>query len=309
MSALSRPEFHSEEAAFAHLEKLIWNGEPVCPHCGCTGRITTVKANPAKRIRLGLWRCGDCKKQFTVKVGTVFEHLRLPLHKALQAVYLMTSSKKGVSAHQLHRTLEITYKSAWFLAHRIREAMRSNDPGFFGEGGGIVEVDETYIGREPGTEKKHGYQHKRKVLALVDRSTGRSRAMVVDKVTAADIAPQLFHNLSREAKLVTDESPVYLPFSRAFASHESVQHRADEYVRGHVHTNTIEGYSSIFKRGMKGIYQHCAKKHLHRYLAEYDFRYTFCQANGFNDGERTVEALRGIVGRRLTYRRFSVSAA
>ena len=308
MSVLSRPEFHDEERAYAHLEKIIWNGESVCPHCGCAGRITKVKANPAKRIRVGLWRCGDCKRQFTVKIGTVFEHLRLPLHKALQAVYLMTASKKGVSAHQLHRTLEITYKSAWFLAHRIREAMRSNDPGFFGEGGGIVEVDETYIGREPGTEKKHGYQHKMKVLALVDRSTGRSRAMVVDKVTAADIAPQLFHNLSREAKLVTDESAVYLPFSRAFASHESVSHRAGEYVRGHVHTNTIEGYFSIFKRGMKGIYQHCAKKHLHRYLAEYDFRYTFREANGFNDGERTVEALRGVVGRRLTYRRAGAEA-
>jgi hypothetical protein len=260
-----------------------------------------VKANPAKRIRLGLWRCGDCKRQFTVKVGTVFEHLRLPLHKALQATYLMTSSKKGVSAHQLHRTLEITYKSAWFLAHRIREAMRSNDPGFFGEGGGIVEVDETFIGREPGIEKKHGYQHKMKVLALVDRSTGRSRAVVIDHLNAASIAPQLFHNLSREARMFTDESMIYRPFSRAFADHKQVQHNAGEYVRGEVHTNTIEGYFSIFKRGMKGIYQHCAKKHLHRYLAEYDFRYSFREGNGFNDGERSHQALRGIVGRRLTY--------
>lgn len=301
MSVLSRPEFHDEEKAYAHLEALIWADGRMCPHCGGLDRITKVKANPAKRIRVGLWRCGDCKRQFTVKIGTAFEHLRLPLHKALQAVYLMTASKKGVSAHQLHRTLEITYKSAWFLAHRIREAMRSNDPGYFGEGGGIVEVDETYIGREPGTEKKHGYQHKMKVLALVDRETGRSRAIVMDKISAADLAPQLFHNLSREAKLVTDESAVYLPFSKAFASHESVSHRADEYVRGHVHTNTIEGYFSIFKRGMKGIYQHCSKKHLHRYLSEYDFRYTFRAANGFNDGERTHEALRGIVGRRLTY--------
>jgi transposase-like protein len=162
MSVLSRPEFHNEEKAFAHVEALIWADGRVCLHCGGLDRITKVKANPAKRIRLGLWRCGDCKKQFTVKVGTVFEHLRLPLHKALQAVYLMTSSKKGVSSHQLHRTLEITYKSAWFLAHRTREAMRSNDPGFFGEGGGAVEVDETYIGREPGIEKpKGGYSRDR----------------------------------------------------------------------------------------------------------------------------------------------------
>lgn len=147
MSVLSRPHFHDEAKGFEHLERVIWNGEPVCPHCGCAGRITKVKANVEKRIRLGLWRCGDCKKQFTVKIGTVFEHLRIPLNKALQAVYLMTSSKKGVSAHQLHRTLEITYKSAWFLAHRVREAMRSGDLTPFGSGGGVVEIDETFIGR------------------------------------------------------------------------------------------------------------------------------------------------------------------
>ena len=158
MSALSRPEFHSEEAAFAHLEKIIWAGAPVCVHCGGVDRITKVKANPAKRIRLGLWRCGDCKKQSTVKVGTVFEHMRLPLHKAMQAVYLVTSSKKGISAHQLDRTLEITYKSAWFLLHRIREAMRSGDFAPFGGNGGVVEVDETFIGRLKGVEKKAASQ-------------------------------------------------------------------------------------------------------------------------------------------------------
>ena len=303
MSVLSRPHFHDEAKAFEHLEKIIWNGEPVCPHCGCTSRITKVKANPEKRIRLGLWRCGDCKGQFTVKVGTVFEHLRLPLHKALQAVYLMTSSKKGVSAHQLHRILEITYKSAWFLAHRIREAMRSGDPGFFGEGGGIVEVDETFIGREPDTEMgKGGVQHKMKVLALVDRETGRSRAIVMDHLSAADVAPHLFHNLAREARLVTDEYPVYVPIGRAFASHESVRHNAGEYVRDTVHTNTIEGYFSIFKRGMKGIYQHCSEKHLHRYVAEFDFRYNNRVKRGVDDVQRTGNALKGIVGKRLTYR-------
>jgi transposase-like protein len=209
MSVLSRPEFHNEEATFAHLEKVIWTDGAVCPHCGCTGRITKVKANPEKRIRLGLWRCGDCKGQFTVKAGTVFEHLRLPLHKALQAVYLMTSSTKGVSAHQLHRTLEITYKSAWFLAHRIREAMRSNDPGFFGEGGGIVEGDETFMGRKPGVTVKAAWHEKIRVFAPVDRSTGRSRAMVVDKLTSGDIEPIMHHNLAREARLVADEASLY----------------------------------------------------------------------------------------------------
>jgi transposase-like protein len=308
MSVLSRPEFHDEAKAFEHLEKVIWNGAPVCPHCGCTGRITKVKANAEKRIRLGLWRCGDCKKQFTVKVGTVFEHMRLPLNKALQAVYLMTSSKKGISSHQLHRVLEITYKSAWFLAHRIREAMRSNDPGFFGEGGGIVEVDETFIGREPGTKVGFAYHHKMKVLALVDRDTGRSRAMVMDKLSSGDIEPMMLHNLASEARLVTDEARHYRPFSTVW-QHRAVNHGAGEYVRGTIHTNTIEGYFSIFKRGMKGIYQHCGKQHLHRYLAEFDFRYTNRAANGFNDSDRNLEALQGIGGRRLTYRSANERAA
>ncbi len=189
MSALSRPEFHSEEAAFAHLERIVWAGMPVCPHCGGVDRITKVTANPAKRIRIGLHRCGQCKGQFTVKVGTVFEHMRLPLHKALQATYLMTSSKKGISAHQLHRVLEITYKSAWFLAHRIREAMRDGHIGQFGEGGGIVEVDETFIGRLKGGVKKAAYHHKMKVLALVDRDTGKARTMVIEGVKAEHLMP------------------------------------------------------------------------------------------------------------------------
>jgi transposase-like protein len=179
MSVLSRPEFHSEEAAFAHLERTVWAGMPVCPHCGGVDRITKVNANPAKRIRVCLWRCGQCKHQFTVKVGTVFGHMRLPLHKALQAVYLMTSSKKGISAHQLHRVLEITYKSAWFLADRIREAMRVGHIGQFGSDGGSVEVDETFIGHLKGVESKRAYHHKMKVLGLIDRDTGKARTMVL----------------------------------------------------------------------------------------------------------------------------------
>lgn len=185
MSVLSKPYFHDEEAAFGYLESVIWQDGAVCPHCGGMGRITKIKANPEKRVRFGLHRCGQCKTQFTVKIGTVFEHMRLPLHKALQAVYLMTSSKKGISAHQLHRVLEITYKSAWFLAHRIREAMRDGDLAPFGGNGGVVEVDETFIGNDrsikpKGEKKGRGYAHKHKVLSLVDRSTGRARSMVVD---------------------------------------------------------------------------------------------------------------------------------
>ncbi|MEV4934783.1 IS1595 family transposase [Sphingobium sp. LSP13-1-1.1] len=303
MSVLSRPEFHSEEAAFAHLERIIWSDGVVCTHCGCMGRVTKVKANPAKRIREGLWRCGDCKKQFTVKIGTVFEHMRLPLHKALQAVYLMTSSKKGVSAHQLHRTLEITYKSAWFLAHRIREAMRAGELDLpFGNTGGAVEMDETFIGIEPGVKMgKGGVRHKMKVVTLVDRETGRARSMVVDKLNINVVTGIAVENIAREAYLMTDDAGFYRKMRYTF-THGYTRHAKGEYVDGIIHTNTVEGYFSIFKRGMKGVYQHCAKKHLHRYLAEFDFRYSNREAVGFNDADRSVEAMKGIVGKRLTYK-------
>jgi transposase-like protein len=306
MSVLSRPEFHDEAKAFEHLERIIWNGEPTCPHCGCASRVTKVKANVEKRIRLGLWRCGDCKKQFTVKVGTVFEHARLPLTKALQAFYLMSSSKKGISAHQLHRVLEITYKSAWFLAHRIREAMRSGDLAPFGSGGGVVEVDETFIGREPGVPVKAAYHHKMKVLALIDRATGRATAVVIDDLRPETITPIVMANVSAEARLMTDQAHVYKRIGVNFAAHTTVDHGVGEYVNladRTIHTNTIEGFFGIFKRGMRGIYQHCGKQHLHRYLAEYSFRYSNRSANGFDDNARAVEGLKGIVGKRLTYAR------
>ena len=307
MSVLSPPEFHSEAAAFAHLEKIVWADGAVCPHCGGIDRITKVKANPEKRIREGLWRCGDCKKQFTVKIGTVFEHMRLPLHKALQAVYLMTSSKKGISAHQLHRVLEITYKSAWFLAHRIREAMADHsDP--FGGLGVTVEVDETYIGREPDTEVRAGVHHKMKIVSLVERGAGRARSYVVDSVSHKEVLPIVFENVYAQSKLMTDEHPVYRYIGKHYASHSVVNHGSGEYVRDSAHTNTIEGFFSIFKRGMKGVYQHCQKKHLHRYLAEFDFRYSFRVAAGYNDSDRSAQAMRGIIGKRLTYQTANRSA-
>ena len=302
MSVLSRPYFHDEEKAFAYLESVIWADGKACPHCGGIDRITKVKANPAKRIRLGLWRCGDCKKQFTVKVGTVFEHARLPLNKALQATYLMTSSKKGISAHQLHRVLEVTYKTAWFLAHRIREAMRSGDLAPFGFDGGAVEVDETYIGKREGFgNPKGGHAHKMAVLALVERNTGKCRMFYVEGGAGKLIQPIVRDNLAREARLMTDEASMYRTIGKEFAEHSAVKHCRKEYVRGDVTTNTVEGAFSIFKRGMKGVYQHCAEKHLHRYLAEFEFRYSNREANGFDDGARSVEALKGITGKRLTY--------
>ena len=304
MSVLSKPYFHDEAAAFAYLEGVIWNGSPTCPHCGACDRISAITPNEAKRVRMGLKKCGHCKKQFTVKVGTVFEHARMPLHKMLQAVYLMTSSKKGVSAHQLHRTLEVTYKTAWFLAHRIREAMRDGDLSAFGVGGGIVEVDETFIGRIKGAPKRRAFHHKMKVLALVDRDSGRARTMVVDHVTAATLMPIVLANVAREATVMTDEHNAYTKIANHFAGHGTTNHSAGQYVDyadANIHSNTVEGYFSIFKRGMKGVYQHCGEDHLHRYLAEFEFRYNYRVRNGYDDGARSVQALQGIVGKRLTY--------
>ncbi|WP_417497038.1 IS1595 family transposase [Maricaulis sp.] len=302
MSVLSAPHFHNEEAAFAKLESVIWPNGPVCPHCGSDAKVYAIKANAAKRVRLGLKKCGACRKQFTVKVGTVFEHGRVPLHKFLQAVYLMCSSKKGCSSKQLERTLEVTYKTAWFMAHRIREAMRTGALGPFGSGGGAVEVDETFIGTEPGAVKRPSFHHKMKVLSLVDRDTMQVRSVVVNDLKPATLAPILNENIAREARLMTDQARHYFTIGKAFGSHEKVDHSVKEYARGDVTTNTVESYFSTFKRGMKGTYQHCAKQHLHRYLAEFDFRYNQRERLGVNDRERTDVALLGISGKRLTYR-------
>jgi transposase-like protein len=309
MSILSAPHFHNEAAAFARVEKVLWPQGPVCPHCGCMDRISSIKPNVAHRVRMGLKKCGDCKKQFTVRIGTIFEESKLPLHIWLQAMHLMASSKKGVSSHQLHRTLEITYKSAWFLSHRIREAMRSGDLAPFGSGGGIVEVDETFQGRNPDARtdvKSLNWLQKNAVLTLVDRTTGRARSMVVEGLNAKMVAQILSENVAKEARLRTDEAKHYITPGKAFAEHGSVAHSRDEYVSlsdPTIHTNTVEGFYSIFKRGMKGVYQHCAKKHLHRYVAEFDFRYSNRIALGVDDTERAARALVGVAGKRLTYRR------
>lgn len=297
----------------------MWAESVACPHCGVIGgrvydlsevRGSKSVKNPEGAIRHGLKKCGECRKQFTVKVGTVFEHARMPLHKMLQAVHLIASSKKGISAHQLGRILEVQYKSAWFLAHRIREAMRSGDLIPFGSGGGIVEVDETFIGvdrtiKPKGEKKGRGYAHKHKVLSLIDRTTGKQRSMVVDSLKAADLLPILKANIASEAIVMTDEAGQYTHLNKSFAAHGFTRHGAGQYVdyeNPTIHTNTIEGAFSIFKRGMKGVYQHCQKKHLHRYLAEFEFRYNNRIALGVNDRQRAVTAMMGIKGKRLTYR-------
>jgi transposase-like protein len=300
VSVLSKPFFHDEAAAFRHLESVLWPEGPVCPHCG----TLSLRHYDLAKTRMGLRKCAEkgCRKQFTVKVGTVFEHARMPLNKMLQAVYLMTSSKKGISAHQLHRVLEVTYKTAWFLAHRIREAMRDGTLAPMGGGGGVVEIDETYIGRVEGVPKpRGGSSHKNIVLTLVERG-GSARSFHIESVSVADVIPIVNANVRRETAMMTDTAGSYIRNLKGFDSHQMVNHSAKEYMRGPVHTNTVEGYYSIFKRGMKGVYQHCGEKHLHRYLAEFDFRYSNRVALGVDDKARAGKALTGISGKRLKYR-------
>ncbi len=307
MSVLSKKYFHNEAEAFAHLESQLWPDGPTCPHCGNADakRITRLEG---KATRMGVHKCNECRKQFTVKVGTVFESAHIPLSKMLQAVYLMSASKKGCSAHQLHRTLQITYKSAWFLAHRIREAMRDRSLAPMGGGGVPVEADETYIGRQEGHSGAAGFGHKNMVLTLVERG-GSARSFHIDNASIASVVPILRTNIIRESRLMTDKAPLYKAVGKEYTEHGTVDHGRDEYVRGDIHTNTVEGYYSIFKRGMKGVYQHCKEKHLHRYLAEFDFRYSNRVGLGVNDEARAGRAVKGIVGKRLTYRNPYVTAA
>jgi transposase-like protein len=311
MENITAPQFNDENSAREHLEALRWPNGPFCPHCGSVAakRLPAQHGRPSKShpegaIRAGVIQCNDCRQQYSITVGTLFERSKIPLHKWLLATYLLSSSKKGMSAHQLHRMLGVTYKSAWFMFHRIREAMRDESGDLLGKGGGKVEVDETYVGRDRTKEQKGGgASHKLKVVTLVDRQTGIARSRMIENVRIEEIGPIVRGNLAREAHLMTDELILYRNLGRNQAGHEVVSHGKGEYVRGDAHTNTIEGFFSIFKRGIKGIYQHVGKQHLHRYTAEFDFRYSNRIANGINDGERTDKALLGIFGRRLMYRR------
>lgn len=297
-SKLSARHLHDEDEAFAYVEAHLWPKGAVCSHCGETVRVNRMKGNATRK---GLHKCYACRKQFTVRQGTIFESSHVPLHVWLMAIYLISGSKKGISSHQLARTLGLTVKTAWFLSHRIREAMREGDLAPFGEGGGAVEVDETYIGRKAGRDlPKGGWGHKMTVLGLIDRNSGKSRFFHVDG--GKEIQGIVLENLSREARLMTDEHVMYRRIGRDFAEHSAVHHHNKEYVRGDVTTNTIEGAFSIFKRGMRGVYQHCSEKHLHRYLAEFEFRYSHREANGCDDAARADKMLKGIVGKRLTYK-------
>ena len=296
MSVLSAAYFHDEAAAFAEAEATLWPNGPVCPRCGGTERITAVKGD-----RMGLRRCGPCKRQFTVTVGTVLVSSHVALNIWLQAVYLMCSSKKRISSHQLMRTLDVTYKTAWFMTHRIREAMVSGKLPPMGGAGVTVEIEETFIGRKPGTRVRRGFAHKNAVMTLVQRG-GYARSFHVDGTSAADLLPIIKANVLPGTSVITDEAGEYAHLAKHFAKHGFTRHGQGEYHRGDVHTNTVEGFYSVFKRGMKGIYQHCAEKHLHRYIAEFDFRYNNRVRLGVDDAQRTDTTLRGAVGKRLMYK-------
>ena len=295
--------FTNEEAARKHLEKLQWPDGPICPHCGTIDRASSIKGG-----RKGLWFCNACRMQFTVTVGTVFERSKIPLHTWLYANHLLCSSKKGISSHQLSRMLEVTYKTAWFMSHRIREAMKPHKHfGPLGGPGKIVEADETYVG---GKEKnKHvgkrnkkniGGMGKQIVHALVERG-GKISSRHIPEVTGKTLRSILTAQVSRKSSLMTDEAGQYFHVGKEFARHETVNHGIDEYVRGDAHTNTIEGYFSILKRGLTGTYRHVSQVHLKRYLAEFDFRYNERNSLGIDDEMRAETALKRGRGKRLKY--------
>jgi transposase-like protein len=296
-SVLDRPYFRDEAAAYAKLESIVWPNGPACVHCGTMDRA---KRMGGKATRPGLYKCYACRKQFRVTVDTVFESSHIPLTSWLQAVFLMMSSKKGVSSNQIHRTMGVTLKTAWFMTMRIREALKTTDTDGLGGAGRTVEGDETFVGRKPGTKKGRGTAHLNAVMSLVERG-GRVRSFTVPNVTANNLRPIIAKHVYQDTRFQSDESPIYTGIGWHFQHHGVVTHSKQEYVRGDDYTNTVEGYFSILKRGVYGIYQHVSEAHLHRYLAEFDFRYSFRIKTGYDDTARMEKALAGIVGRRLTY--------
>jgi transposase-like protein len=308
---LTDPRFQDADKAREWLEAQRWPTGPICPHCGNSHPDRIVQLH-GKAHRPGLYQCKECREQFTVTVGTVMERSKIPLNKWVAAMHLMGASKKGMSAHQLHRMLGITYQSAWFLAHRIREAMKEDtkSSGPLGGEGKIIEADETYYGPKDRVVKrtkrgKPSLSQKRVVVGLVERG-GKVRTFHVDRATTETVREILVRNADRRSELHTDESNLYPRVGREFASHDTVIHTGKEYVRYEgdrvIHTNSIEGVFSIFKRGMVGVYQHCGEAHLHRYLAEFDFRYNRRTALGVSDAERAEDIVRGADGKRLMYR-------
>jgi len=308
---LTNPIFNNEDAARAYFESIRWpDGKPVCPHCGVIGQATLVKG---ESHRPGMYQCNACLKPFTVTVGSVMESSHVPLHKWALAFRLMASSKKGFSAHQLMRSLGLgSYRTAWFMAHRVREAMADRDPEPLGGKGKTVEIDETFIGKPDqtfvsgkGRQGKRGTATKRKVLTMVERG-GRAISVKVEDLTVRTLKTVIGKHVVLDSTLNTDEAQFYKPIGKRFAEHQAVNHSAEEYVRREggklTTTNTVEGFFGVFKRGMTGVYQHCGENHLQAYLNEFDFRYSNRSALGVEDTDRAVRAVKGAEGKRLTYR-------
>jgi len=302
MVSLSEPRFHNEDAAREHIEASRWpNGAVACPHCG-----SLAVRRMGGKTQAGMFLCNDCRDKFTCRTGTVMERSHVPLHKWLLAIHLMSTSKKGISAHQLMRNLGLgSYRTAWFLAHRIREAMGLGPEPASGPLGGenkVVEVDETYVGGKAKNRAFKEPEPKKAVVTLVERE-GHVRSFHVANVTAKTLKPIIAANASKASALMTDESTVYPKIGEGFATHHTVNHSANEYARlgGYVHSNTVENYYSILKRGITGVYHSVSEAHLHRYLAEFDFRYSNRSKLGVEDAERAARALKGAEGKRLMY--------
>ena len=298
-SALSNKIFHDADKARDWFEALLWPDGPICGHCGVLNESTPIPRRP------GVYQCNACRKQFTVTVGTVFERSHIPLNKWLMAAFLLCASKKGMSAHQMHRILGITYKSAWFMCHRLREAMAPLKPDALGGFGKVVEADSTFIGGKEQNKHRHKRKHakegKQIVHTLVERG-GRARSAHVANISSKTLRSVVMKQVHRTSTLMTDDGGEYRRLGPEFHYHGKVNHTAGEYVRGDVHSNTVEGYFATLKRGIVGTYHHVSEAHLKRYLAEFDFRYSERSALGVGDEERAAKALRGIVGKRLTYR-------
>ena len=302
MFDLTNPIYHDADKAREHLERLHWGESPVCAHCGSIGNITKLEG---KSTRPGVYKCNDCRKPFTVTVGTIFEDSKIPLNKWLLAFRLMAGSKKGISAHQLGRSLGITYKSAWFMAHRIREAMKDDSGSPLGGKGVTVEADETFVGGKARNRAHRKPAKKKMVVSLVERD-GRARSFHIANIHANNVRGVLVTNVDRASKLMTDDARIYWAVGREFASHGTTLHASHKYASGDKHSNTAENFFSIFKRGIVGVYHHVSEAHLHRYTAEFDFRYN---TRKVDDTERTDTALVGAIGKRLTYRRTAALAA
>jgi transposase-like protein len=303
-AAHTEERFHSEEAARTYLESVRWPKGAICPHCGGVERNSRITPqSPGKGARPGLWFCGDCRSQFTVTVGTVFEDSHVPLHKWVYANHLICSSKKGISSKQLERVLKVSYKTAWFMSHRLRHGMKSEPTGQLGGSGKIVEVDETYYGRKRGQRARAqgSGAHKHRIFSLVERN-GQVRSFHVPSVSANNLKPIMRANIDQRSHINTDEATRYWRVGKEFAQHSTVNHAIKEYARGVVTTNSAEGFFSILKRGLTGIYQCVSEQHLQRYVDEFDFRYNYRQSQGFDDEQRAIASLKGIEGKRLSYR-------